>query len=88
MSDKSMNAIQDSRMAQLAYSFFKKELDIEQTLILNNLKQMARDKKHDQIEYAGGMVAMNALDNLSKRLLKQITLGNKVEEGLSNGSKI
>lgn len=85
MSDKNINTVANARMAQLAYSFFKEELDKEQISILNNLKRMARDSKHDFNEYAGGLIAMNRLEDLEKRLVKQITMGEKTEKDMNNG---
>jgi len=85
MSDEKINTVANARMAQLAYSFFKEELDKEQNLILNSLKRMARDSKHDLNEYAGGLIAMNRLEDLEKRLLKQITVGEKIEKDMNNG---
>lgn len=88
MSDKDMTSVSNGKMAQLAYTYFKEELDKEKDSILNKLKQMAKDSKHDLTEYAGGIIAINHFDSLESRLVKVIKSGNKTEEGLAHGTTI
>lgn len=77
-------SVGNSGMARVALEFFEKELDKSCGDILNKMKGLARDQKHDMNEYAGGLIAMNHLSNLRERLVKMVTQGNKTEEQLRN----
>lgn len=68
-----------SSLSHLAYQFFKEELEKERSAIFKSLKITARDGKHDLPSYAGGLIAINHLDELEARLLRQIKQGNNVE---------
>lgn len=86
MDERRSKIANDSRLASIALEKFREELNAERELIFKKLKTAARLKEHDLVTYASGLVAINALDDLENRLIKQVHAGHNLDKGAINGT--
>jgi len=75
-------------MASIANEHLKGLIDKHRVALLAKLKNLARSGKHDVVEYASTVAALNVLDDVQLDIKKQIDAAQQVENGvIKNGNE-
>lgn len=82
-----LTLIHNGRMASIANEHLKGLIDKHRVALLAKLKNLARSGKHDVVEYASTVAALNVLDDVQLDIRKQIDAAQQVENGvIKNGN--
>jgi predicted glycosyl hydrolase (DUF1957 family) len=83
-----LTLIHNGRMASIANEHLKGLIDKHRVALLAKLKNLARSGKHDVVEYASTVAALNVLDDVQLDIRKQIDAAQQVENGvIKNGNE-
>lgn len=83
MSDQTkLTLIQNGRMAAIANEHLKGIIDKHRVALLAKVKNLARSGKHDVVEYACNIAALNVLDDVQMDIRKQIDAAQQIENGV------
>jgi hypothetical protein len=74
--------IQNGRMAAIANEHLKGIIDKHRVALLAKIKNLARSGKHDVVEYASTVAALNVLDDVQLDIRKQIDAAQQIENGV------
>lgn len=77
-----LTLIHNGRMASIANEHLKGIIDKHRVALLSKLKNLARSGKHDVVEYASTVAALNVLDDVQLDIRKQIDAAQQVENGV------
>jgi hypothetical protein len=77
-----LTLIHNGRMAAVANEHLKGIIDKHRVALLSKLKNLARSGKHDVVEYASTVAALNVLDDVQLDIRKQIDAAQQVENGV------
>jgi hypothetical protein len=77
-----LTLIQNGRMAAIANEHLKSIIDKHRVALLSKLKNLARSGKHDVVEYASTVAALNVLDDVQLDIKKQIDAAQQIENGV------
>jgi len=77
-----LTLIHNGRMASIANEHLKVLIDKHRVALLSKLKNLARSGKHDVVEYASTVAALNVLDDVQLDIRKQIDAAQQVENGV------
>jgi hypothetical protein len=83
MSDQNkLTLIHNGRMASIANEHLKGIVDKHRVALLAKVKNLARSGKHDVVEYASSIAALNVLDDVQADIRKQIDAAQQIENGV------
>lgn len=83
-SDKKLTLIKNGRMASLANEHLSDIVNKHRVSLLSKLKNMCRSGKHDVVEYASTVSALNVLDDVQMDIKKQIDAAQHIEKEVLN----
>lgn len=79
MQETKLTLIKNGRMASLANEHLSDIINKHRVALLAKVKNIARSGKHDVIEYASSIAALNVLDDVQTDIRKQIDAAQQVE---------
>jgi len=83
MSDQTkLTLIHNGRMASIANEHLQGIIDRHRVALLARIKNLARSGKHDVVEYACSVAALNVLDDVQTDIRKQIDAAQQIENGV------
>jgi predicted glycosyl hydrolase (DUF1957 family) len=71
-------------MASIAMEHLTHVIDKHRENLISKIKNHCRSEKHDVIEYASTIAAINCLDDVQREIKKQIDAAINVEKGALN----
>ncbi|NCX93162.1 MAG: hypothetical protein EBX40_00585 [Gammaproteobacteria bacterium] len=77
-----LTLIHNGRMAAIANEHLKGIIDKHRVALLAKIKNLARSGKHDVVEYASTVAALNVLDDVQLDIRKQIDAAQQIENGV------
>ena len=77
-----LTLIHNGRMAAIANDHLKGIIDKHRVALLAKIKNLARSGKHDVVEYASTVAALNVLDDVQLDIRKQIDAAQQIENGV------
>jgi hypothetical protein len=80
MDEKSVEVLNNSRGAVVAFELFKPFLDKERAFVLAKMKDEFRSNRHELSVYIGLISTLVSLDDLENKMLKLIKAGKSVGE--------
>lgn len=80
MEQPKLTLIKNGRMASLANEHLSEIINKQRVALLAKVKNLARSGKHDVVEYASAIAALNVLDDVQTEIRKQIDTAQQIEK--------